>query len=229
MTSIPTTTTAHIEKLFPIFLTKLNESPYELPEAIYPYLKEALAKSGFGTAPTSTVASASATTAVASGVAKKKLSGYNIFMKEMMAELKTQGVPAVARMTQVGELWKTVNKDDWKAKANIYNAGTPSGVVSTTKATASTGGKKLSGYQYYVKVTMAKVKENKEIASTGRMTEIGRLWKLQTEPQKASWKAKAEAFLAGATLPEEAEVEEVKTEADEEELDPDMMAELTAE
>lgn len=177
-------TDAKFEKLW----VELGKSPYELPAEIKPHILTALKASGFYDAPTATVA-------VASGGASgktKKLSGYNVFMKEKMAELKTQGVAAGERMGKVAALWKGMNdaeKATWKTKADAL---APATATVTLKASKSSGPKKLSGYQLYVKETMPVVKAKAEIVAKDRMGEIGKMWKALSDAQKAEFKAKAE-------------------------------------
>ena len=174
---------------FETFWTALNQCPYELPVEIKPYLQTALNNSGFSDAPILTGGAV-----IKAAAAKvKKLSGYNLYMREKMAELKTQNVPAGERMTKVSTMWKALNDDEkanWKTKA-----GGLVPVVTTTQVKASkavTGPKKLSGYQFYVRETMPVVKAKAEIAAKERMGEIGKMWKALKDEEKAAYKVKAE-------------------------------------
>src|SRR5436853_997901 len=96
---------------FETFWTTLQQCPYELPTEIKPELLKALKTAGFFDAPTVT------SNAPATSATGKKLSGYNLFMREKMAELKTQNVPAGERMGKVSVLWKAL-KDEEKATWN---------------------------------------------------------------------------------------------------------------
>ena len=178
-----------MEAQFESFWNAMNQCPYELPEEIQPYLREALKAAGFfNVAQPSTTSVGDATT-----TKTKKMSGYNLFMKETMAELKTQDVPSGERMGKVSQMWKLVpdeQKTEWKNKAVGLN---PQVVPnSTTKKTNGT--KKLSGYQLYLKATMPEVKVNAEISAKDRMGAIAKMWKALSEEQRGEWKTKASAM-----------------------------------
>ena len=187
---------------FETFWTTLNQCPYELPVEIKPYLQKAIQSAGFSenlTISTSGVALAAATGKV------KKLSGYNLYMREKMAELKEQNVPSGERMTKVSVMWKVLTDEEkgtWKVKAEglTPSATAPATTVTQTVITQPTaisapaGPKKLSGYQLYVRETMAVVKANPAIAAKERMGEIGKMWKALSDEQKAAYKVKAETL-----------------------------------
>jgi len=174
------------ETKFETFWAALGQCPYDLPVEIKPYLLQSLKTSGFFDVPTVQP------TQVGTTVTKtKKLSGYNVFMKEKMAVFKAENVPSGERMGKVGALWKTLSEEDkaiWKAKADSSAPQTVT-VKTTTKAT---GPKKLSGYQLYLKETMPIVKVNTEIPAKERMAEIGKMWKALKEEERAAYKVKAE-------------------------------------
>jgi hypothetical protein len=177
-------TDAKFEKLW----VELSKTQYDLPVELKQPMLTALKAAGFYDAPT-----ASAPVATGGAVGKtKKLSGYNVFMKEKMAELKTQGVASGERMGKVAALWKAMTDADkatWKVKADAL---APATTTVTLKATKASGPKKLSGYQLYVKETMPVVKVKTDIAAKDRMGEIGKMWKALSDVQKAEFKAKAE-------------------------------------
>ena len=173
---------------FETFWTALGQCPYDIPQELKPYIKEALHKAGFFDVPTTTTIVSSGTTVTKT----KKLSGYNVFMKEKMAELKAQNVPAAERMGKVSVLWKALTDEEkatWKVKADQVAPVSVSVKATTEKAS---GPKKLSGYQLYVKETMPIVKVKPEIPAKERMAEIGKMWKSLSEEQKAAFKVKAE-------------------------------------
>jgi hypothetical protein len=176
---------------FELFYQKLNECPYDLPSELKPVLLESLKHAGFDAVTTVTV-----TAAAAKGTdGKKKLSGYNVFMKEKMAELKAENVPSAERMTKVGSMWKALSDADkkiWNDKAK----GTTSSTASVEHETVSgeTKIKKLSGYQLYVKETMPAVKVMADIKSTERMTEIGKRWKALSKDEQLTWTNKAKSM-----------------------------------
>ena len=113
-----------------------------------------------------------------------------------MAELKAQNVPSGERMTQVSVMWKALKDDEkltWKVKADAVTGVTASSASEAKSAAkASTGPKKLSGYQLYVRETMVTVKANTAIPAKERMAEIGKLWKALKEEERAAFKVKAE-------------------------------------
>ena len=190
---------------FETFWTTLNQCPYELPVEIKPYLQKAIQSAGFSE--NSTISASGAVATAATGKVKK-LSGYNLYMREKMAELKEQNVPSGERMTKVSAMWKVLTDEEkgtWKVKAEGLTPSTT--VPATTTATATqtlvtqpaaisapAGPKKLSGYQLYVKETMAVVKANPAIAAKERMGEIGKMWKALSDEQKTAYKVKAETL-----------------------------------
>jgi len=177
------------ETKFETFWAALGQCPYDLPVEIKPHLLIALKSSGFFDVPTVQP------TQVGTTVTKtKKLSGYNVFMKEKMAVFKAENVPSGERMGKVGALWKTLSEEDkaiWKAKADSTAPQTVTTVVSSTPK----GPKKLSGYQLYVKETMPVVKVKAEIPAKERMAEIGKMWKALKDEEKAAYKIKAEQLI----------------------------------
>ena len=174
---------------FETFWTALGQCPYDLPVEIKPHLLIALKGAGFFDTPTVTQNSVTSTT-----TKTKKLSGYNVFMKEKMAMFKAENVPSGERMGKVAALWKTLSdqeKATWKVKADSI---APVNVTVTTSAKPS-GPKKLSGYQLYVKETMPIVKVKAEIPAKERMAEIGKMWKALKDEEKAAFKVKAEQLV----------------------------------
>ena len=172
---------------FEHFWTKLNQCPYDLPAEIKPFLQQAIEAAGFYETQTVTVS-----TGGGGSTKTKKLSGYNLYMREKMAELKVQNVPSGERMTKVSQMWKALKEEEkgtWKTKAGALM---PAGSTSSVKESKTGGPKKLSGYQLYVRETMAVVKAKPEIAAKERMAEIGKMWKALKDDEKANWKTKAE-------------------------------------
>jgi hypothetical protein len=177
---------------FEKFWTTLSNAA-DLPEELKPHMKDALKAAGYYDTPVSVAVSAPV---AASAPGKtKKLSGYNLFMKEKMAELKTQNVPSAERMGKVATAWKALSdtqKGEYKAKAD---GAAPSATATADKpaqVAEAKAPKKLSGYQLYVKEQMAVLKSNTAIAAKDRMTEIGKTWKALSDAQKAEYKVKAE-------------------------------------
>ncbi len=126
----------------------------------------------------------------ASNIEKKKaLTGYNVFTKEKMAELKAQNVPSSERMAKVGAMWKASSetvKNEYKVKAG----GSPKSSVGNKEST----GKKLTGYQLYVRETMAVVKLDAKIVPTKRLGAIGKLWKALSKEKQGEYSVKAKAL-----------------------------------
>jgi len=169
---------------FESFWTAINQCPYELPLEIKPFLQNALKASGFYDTPV--VSSGSVVTKT------KKLSGYNLYMREKMAELKAENVPSGERMGKVSVMWKTLNEEDkavYKTRASALV-----GTVTTKKTVSKVEGgvKKLSGYQLYVRETMPVVKADTTIGAKERMGAIGKLWKALSKETQGEWKVKAD-------------------------------------
>ncbi len=176
---------------FELFWNAVKDGPYDLPEDIKSHLKTAIQVAGFNTAPTGTVTVTKL---------KKKVNGYNLFMKEQTAKLKADGVAPDQRMTEVAKLWKQVDdngKKEWKAKADALPA--PESNVKTVAATPSAP-RSLTGYQLYVRETMPQVKADTTIVPKGRMAEIGRLWKTLDKPAQEAFSTKAKGMLAGTPV-----------------------------
>ena len=178
---------------FETFWTALNQCPYDLPEEIKPFLKKAVQDAGFYTSQTVVTGGGGGGTAVATATKVKKLSGYNLYMREKMAELKTQNVPSGERMTKVSQMWKTCKQEEKDAYKSKAGALVPVAAKASKATKAATGGpKKLSGYQLYVRETMPTVKVDASIAAKERMGAIGKLWKALSADKQAEWKVKAE-------------------------------------
>ena len=180
-----------MENKFESFWVALTECPYELPTEIKPILEQALKAAGFFDAPEIIQVNGTVSTTTKT----KKLSGYNLFMKEKMAELKQNNVPSGERMGTVSQMWKQLTEEDkaeWKVKAGLLvPTNAPQKKQTKTKAT---GPRKLSGYQFFLKETMATIKNDPEIPSKERMTVIGRMWKELSDNERDEYKAKAQAI-----------------------------------
>ena len=185
------------ENRFKQFLVELGKSPYDLPSELHPYLKSALISAGFNSESTYHEGNVSA-----GSKATRKLSGYNLFMKDKMAELKAEEVPSGERMGRVSLLWKNLNdseKSVWNTKAQEINANNNTSDVETqtTKSKAKSGKRKtgtykLSGYQLFVKEKMSEVIKDTSITPKERMGRIGSMWKTLTEIEQNVYKQKAE-------------------------------------
>ncbi len=172
--------------------TLLNECPYELPSELKPFLQKAIEKAGFYESQTVVVETKGETQS--SGAEKKKaLTGYNVFTKEKMAELKSQDVPSSERMSKVGAMWKALAKEkqeEYKVKAQGLASQSSTKSAVTTKSTEK---KKLTGYNLFTQEKMAVVKLDAGISATERMGAIGKLWKALPKEKQAEYTVKAKA------------------------------------
>jgi len=171
------------------FKLAVEAGPYDVDENMINFFIECIKKAELDKPEiiTNTVIS-NATTV--SAPKTKKLTGYNIFMKEKMAEFKAQNIPVGDRMGKVSEAWKALTQEEklaWKAKADLLE---PVTIVSKGMP-AKKGPKSMTGYQFYVKETMPTVKVNEKIAAKDRLAEIGKMWKSLSEEQHAAYKVKA--------------------------------------
>ena len=173
------------EPKFETFWSNVSTGPYEFPEEMKLYLYAGLKEAGFFDVQAIQIQSQSGTTLTK----HKKLSGYNVFMKTKMAELREQNVPSGERMGKIGYLWKNLNeeeKTEWKNKASNAGHANAEHVTVNVSSTKSNRPKKISGYQLYVKEIMPSVKAQTDLPAKKRMTEIGRMWKaLQNEERNA--------------------------------------------
>ena len=119
---------------------------------------------------------------------KKRLNGYNLFMRERMSVLKDSVTDSNKRMSQISDEWKQLSeeqKTEWKDKATaITEAPVKLQIKDKTKT------QKWSGYQIFVSEQMSKLTD---IKPKERMKTIGDQWKALSDDQKAPYKTKAEA------------------------------------
>lgn len=175
---------------FELFWNNVKECPYEIPDEIKAHLKTAIQSAGFNT-PTNG--------AVLVTKIKKKVNGYNLFMKENTAQLKADNVAPDQRMAAVAALWKQLSDDDkkvWKAKADAL----PSPESTTLVVSTPSAPRSLTGYQLYVRETMPQVKADTTIVPKGRMAEIGRLWKTLDKPSQEAFSAKAKGMMTNSPV-----------------------------
>jgi hypothetical protein len=173
---------------FELFWNAVKDGPYDLPDDIKSHLKTAIQAAGFNTVSTGTVTVIKA---------KKKVNGYNLFMKDKTAELKANNTPPDQRMKAVAELWKLLTDDDkkvWKAKADAMPA--PDANVKTV--TTPSAPRSLTGYQLYVRETMPQVKSDTTVVAKERMAKIGSLWKALDKSSQEAFSVKAKGMLAGS-------------------------------
>ena len=121
---------------------------------------------------------------------KKKLNGYNLYMKDRMTVLKETVIDSNARMSQISTEWNALSdeeKEQWKTKAKIQQT-LPEKIKLRPKTTPRET--KWSGYQVFVSEKMSTVKDKKP---KERMTEIGRLWRALSDDEHTVYKEKAMA------------------------------------
>ena len=176
-----------MDKKIQAFKIAVEQGPYDLDDDMINFFVECIKKAELDKPQiiTQTVAST-----VTSTQKTKKLTGYNIFMKEKMADLKAENVPVGERMVKVSEAWNALSNEHklvWKQKADLLE---PVNVVS--KGTpAKKGPKSMTGYQFYVKEQMPTVKVNDQIAAKDRLSAIAKMWKTLDAEQHAAYKVKA--------------------------------------
>jgi hypothetical protein len=172
------------ESSFRLFLGYIEESEYDLPEELKDLLKEWLKRAGF---------------CVSGVVSGKRLSSYNLFMREKMFELKSSGTDSRMLMSEASKIWKTLGEDaksEWKLKASAENDANGALSVCKTKRKKKPGPKKLSVYQMFVKGMMPELKSDLSLLARDRMGKIGELWKCLSAEEKSVWRLKAEEFNA---------------------------------
>lgn len=122
---------------------------------------------------------------------KKRINGYNLFMKERMQSLKESGSDADSnhRMTIISKEWKAMTEEErtsWKTKAQAQVAE-PVKVVTRERKPRKPS--KLSGYQLFVKEQMPTLKD--QFDRKERMAEIGRRWRALDAAKHEEYKQKA--------------------------------------
>jgi len=126
---------------------------------------------------------------------KKRLNGYNLYMKQRMSDLKEEVPDSNKRMIRVSEEWHTLPEDQqggWKEKAKEKVSETPVQI----KVKKPRKSQKLSGYQLFVRENMSLVKD---VTPRQKMVEIGKLWKALSEDARAEYVARATEIVTRAT------------------------------
>ena len=177
-------------KQFEVFWQLLNEKMAfgegEEVDATKGFMLEALEKAGL----TGNVQPVVQAAPVVSGGAKR-ISGWNLYMKERMAALKDQIKSGSERLTAIGAEWKAMTKEQ-QAVYNTQAKGTPVEGEMQAAAPAAAGKKTghVSGWNLYMKDRMAALKEQIKSGSE-RLKTIGAEWKAMTKEEQAVWNAKA--------------------------------------
>ena len=177
---------------FNIFKIAVQAGQYEIDDSFLNFLIESIKKAGFDQ-PTIVTQNVNVPTPAIASVSlqqTKKLTGYNIFMREMMSQYKTEGVPTGDRMTKVSIAWKALTEEQqnaWKVKASLTEP-----VTFTAKAQpAKKGPKTMTGYQLFVQQQMPTIKVDNTISAKDRLTVIGQRWKALKAEEQALYKTNA--------------------------------------
>lgn len=167
----------------------MDNCPYELSDDMKPYFKSAMIAANLtGINMENSAVNVPTKKRNSQATGKKKLSSYNVFMKQTMSALKEEGFPNNGRMAEVGARWKKLSPEE-KLQFNCETDGSdPSGQKVQKKAS---GGKKTTGYQLFVKETMPEVKLIEGITHVQRMGKIAEIWKQLGETEKNSYKDRA--------------------------------------
>jgi len=121
---------------------------------------------------------------------KKRLNGYNLFMKDRMGQLKETVSDSNQRMSKISEEWKTLPDEEktlWKSKALEF-VDAPTKLQVKMKSKPKDKPQHWSGYQLYVSENMSTLVD---IKPKERMSAIGKLWKGLTPDQQQDFKTRA--------------------------------------
>ena len=182
------------ESKFERFLTELHNSSYEVPNELNPYFKSALITAGFNQMQVNAIAEGNQNPSVAQKK-PRKLTGYNVFMKDKMLELKENNIPSSDRMTKVSTMWKSLDDSEkviWKNKAENLNGNLITNNNQATSSKKNGNPSKLTGYQQFLKDKMPEVKNDPLILPKERMSKIASMWKLLPEIEKNVYNGKRE-------------------------------------
>jgi cobalamin biosynthesis protein CobT len=184
------------EQKFSAFVAILDEE-LELPDEAKEIIKNAMIKAKFNQVETIEVEKA-----------KRKLTSYNLFVREQMQDTKGND------MKNIAAKWKTLSKKqkaEWKVKAGK--------VENLAKVKAP---RKQTGYNLFMKEIMPKVKTDKAVAATDRLKEVGRLWRKLSKAEQAKYNQRAkgtETKKKAKSVKEDEKKEEDVEEKEEEEED----------
>lgn len=130
-------------------------------------------------------------------IRKKRVNGYNLYMKERMQQLKEiqPDVDSNHRMTQISDEWKKLSeteKESWKDKAKALPIEEIHIPIRIKKEPKEKKPHQISGYQLFVREKMSELKDS--VPPKERMTQIGGLWKGLSENDKEGYKTRASAI-----------------------------------
>lgn len=175
-----------MENKFNVFWQVLQkECPYELTDDLIPYMMEGLKRAGFDEKNV-----IDTTKKRKENDSKpKKISSYNIFLKETMSKLKEDGVEYGNKMKEVSIRWRALSDEEkleYKSLATGLDLDTLKSQHSVSKVN-----KKMSGYQLFIKENMSTIKNDSTIAPKERLSKIANLWKNLSDEEKDGWKQKS--------------------------------------
>jgi hypothetical protein len=143
--------------------------------------------------------SAVSVAAPAKSEVKGKVSGYNLFMRDLSIELKKDtSISGADRMKIVASRWKDTTPDEkkvWQDKASAQasaQAPAQAPVSSSSRAPKEKPAakpkspRKQSAYNLFMKSKMAELKDQ-GVPSKDRMKQIGPMWKELSDEQKKTW------------------------------------------
>ena len=171
-------------EIFWKIVTETLEFPKESQEATRKLFLNALTKANYG-APIVQVQ--------AQAAGAKRLSGWNLFMKQRMADLKEEVKSGSERLKRIGGEWKGLSKEDqekWNAQARGQAP-----VQEGGKAAKGAGAKHLSGWNLFMKQMMVELKEEVKSGSE-RLKRIGTEWKGLSKEKQEEWNARAKGEVA---------------------------------
>ena len=117
-------------------------------------------------------------------VEAKRVTGYNLYMREQMKVIKEQVKDGAERLRMIGASWKKLTPE----QQEVYKAQAKAVSPPPKEKVAKAG--HLSGYNLFMKDRMAVLKEQIKDGKE-RLTAIGAEWKALPKEQQAVWNTKA--------------------------------------
>lgn len=114
----------------------------------------------------------------------KRVTGYNLYMREQMKVIKEQVKDGAERLRMIGASWKQLTPEQQAP----YN--TQAKAVSPPPKAKETRTGHLSGYNLFMRERMAVLKEQIKDGKD-RLRAVAGEWKALQKTQQEEWKAKA--------------------------------------
>lgn len=114
----------------------------------------------------------------------KRVTGYNLYMRDQMKVLKETVKDGSERLKMIGASWKILPEEEkgkYKEQAKA---------VSPPPKEKAKSGHKLSGYNLFMMERMPALKEQIPVG-TDRLKAVAAEWKALPQEKKDEWKAKA--------------------------------------